>query len=150
VLITLSGHLNEPPGAHDFTTCIISPASFLDNSDDLIFGVGIAKSLMSRWGAARGRLQFLRQVSHYLIRYATWIPPLIWFNAYVAEVTFIRGPSMYPLLNPQYNESLKKDLCLVWKLYAHEGLRRGMVVTFRFVTRSTSATCMSCHEGARV
>ncbi|KAK3307111.1 mitochondrial carrier domain-containing protein [Chaetomium strumarium] len=86
---------------------------------------------MSRWGAAGARLQFLRQVSHYLIRYATWIPPLIWFNAYVAEVTFIRGPSMYPFLNPQYNESLKKDLCLVWKLYAHEGLRRGMVVTFR-------------------
>ncbi|KAK4103734.1 LexA/Signal peptidase [Parathielavia hyrcaniae] len=87
---------------------------------------------MATWTAnPGGRSRFLRQVSHYLLRYATWIPPLIWFNAYVAQVTFIRGPSMYPFLNPQYNESLRKDLCLVWKLYAQEGLRRGMVVTFR-------------------
>jgi inner membrane protease subunit 2 len=76
---------------------------------------------------------FLRQVSHYLVRYATWIPALIWFNSYVAEVTFIRGPSMYPFFNPQHNESLRKDLCLVWKLYAQEGLRRGMVVVFRYL-----------------
>ncbi|KAK4126264.1 LexA/Signal peptidase [Parathielavia appendiculata] len=86
---------------------------------------------MATWTANRGgRSRFLRQVSHYLFRYATWIPPLIWFNAYVAQVTFIRGPSMYPFLNPQYNKSLREDLCLVWKLYAQEGLRRGMVVTF--------------------
>lgn len=82
-------------------------------------------------GAGGGRARFLRQFSRYLWRYATWIPPLIWFNTYVAELTFIRGPSMYPFLNPQYNESLRKDLCLVWKLYAHKDLRRGMVVTFR-------------------
>lgn len=87
--------------------------------------------IMAPWGAAGARAKFLRQFSHYLFRYATWIPPLIWFNTYVAEVTFIRGPSMYPFLNPQYNESLRKDLCLVWKLYAHEDLKRGMVVTFR-------------------
>lgn len=82
-------------------------------------------------GGKGGSRFFLGQVSHYLLRYATWIPPLIWFNAYVAEITFIRGPSMYPFLNPQYNESLRRDLCLVWKMYAQEGLRRGMVVTFR-------------------
>jgi inner membrane protease subunit 2 len=40
---------------------------------------------------------------------------------------------MYPFLNSQYNESLRQDLCLVWKMYAQEGLRRGMVVTFRLV-----------------
>lgn len=98
------------------------------------------------WGSAAAagsgtgqRSRFFRQLSHYLIRYATWIPPLIWFNAYVAEVTFIRGPSMYPFFNPHYNESLRKDLCLVWKLYSQEGLRRGMVVTFRFVPK-TEAT----------
>jgi len=83
-------------------------------------------------GGRLGGRSFARQFAHYLIRYATWIPPLIWFNTYVAEVTFIRGPSMYPYFNPQYNESLKKDLCLVWKLYAQEGLARGMVVTFRY------------------
>ena len=74
---------------------------------------------------------FLRQFSHHLIGYATWLPPLIWFNTYVAQVTFISGPSMYPFLNPQYNESLKKDLCLVYKLYAQWNLDRGMVVTFK-------------------
>ncbi|KAL1838732.1 hypothetical protein VTJ49DRAFT_2269 [Mycothermus thermophilus] len=82
-------------------------------------------------GGGGGRANFLRQVSHYLVRYATWIPPLICFNLYVAEVTFIRGPSMYPFFNPHYNESLKQDLCLVWKLYAQEDLRRGMIVVFR-------------------
>lgn len=76
-------------------------------------------------------LRFLGQFSHHLIGYATWLPPLIWFNSYVAQVTFISGPSMYPFLNPQYNESLKRDLCLVYKLYAQRNLERGMVVTFR-------------------
>ncbi|KAK0751069.1 mitochondrial inner membrane protease subunit-like protein [Schizothecium vesticola] len=76
-------------------------------------------------------LRFVRQFSHHLIGYATWLPPLIWFNTYVAQVTFISGPSMYPFLNPQYNESLKRDLCLVYKLYAQWNLERGMVVTFR-------------------
>jgi hypothetical protein len=79
-----------------------------------------------------GRPNFLRQVSDYLIRYASWIPLLICFNQYVAEVTFIRGPSMYPYFNPHYNESLKQDLCLVRKLYAQEGLKRGMIVVFRY------------------
>jgi inner membrane protease subunit 2 len=111
--------------------------------------------MAARWGwsaaAATGggnpRLQFARQVTNYLIRYASWIPPLIWFNAYVAEVTFIRGPSMYPFLNPQYNESLRRDLCLVWKLYAQEDLRRGMVVTFRFVFLG-SLSCIIWRCGA--
>lgn len=85
-------------------------------------------------GGGAGRSKFLGQVSHYLVRYATWIPPLIWFNEYVAQVTSIHGPSMYPFLNSQYNESLRQDLCLVWKMYAQEGLRRGMVVTFRLVS----------------
>ncbi|KAK1759463.1 mitochondrial carrier domain-containing protein [Echria macrotheca] len=74
---------------------------------------------------------FFGQFTRHLIRYVTWLPPLIWFNAYVAQVTFISGPSMYPFLNPQYNESLRRDLCLVYKLYAQWNLERGMVVTFR-------------------
>ena len=102
---------------------------------------------MATWTKSPGvppRFRFLSQVSHYLVRYATWIPPLIWFNAYVAEVTFISGPSMYPFFNPQYNESLRKDLCLVWKMYAQEGLRRGMIVTFRSVSLSLSLFFSHC------
>ncbi|KAK4193865.1 mitochondrial carrier domain-containing protein [Podospora australis] len=69
--------------------------------------------------------------SHYLVRYATWLPPFMWFNSYVAEVTFINGPSMYPFFNPSYNESLRRDLCLVWKYNAQQDLKRGEVVVFR-------------------
>jgi hypothetical protein len=54
---------------------------------------------------------------------------------------------MYPFLNPQYNESLRRDLCLVWKLYAQEDLRRGMVVTFRFVFLG-SLSCIIWRCGA--
>ncbi|KAK5660287.1 hypothetical protein OQA88_12827 [Cercophora sp. LCS_1] len=78
--------------------------------------------------------KFLGQFTNHLIRYATWIPPLILFNTYVAEVTVINGQSMYPFFNPQYNESLKRDFCLVWKLYAQWNLDRGMLVTFRSPT----------------
>lgn len=63
--------------------------------------------------------------------FATWVPVMIWFNTNVAEITLIEGPSMYPFLNSNYNQSMSRDLCLNWKLYAQEQLRRGMVVTFR-------------------
>jgi inner membrane protease subunit 2 len=63
--------------------------------------------------------------------FATWVPVVIWFNTTVAELTRINGPSMYPFLNTRYNESLSRDLCLNWKLYAQDDLRRGMIVTFR-------------------
>ncbi|KAK0715852.1 peptidase S24/S26A/S26B/S26C [Lasiosphaeris hirsuta] len=75
--------------------------------------------------------KFLGQFTNHLVRYATWLPPLICFNNYVAQVTFISGPSMYPFLNPQYHESLRQDLCLVYKMYAQQNLDRGMLVTFR-------------------
>jgi mitochondrial inner membrane protease subunit 2 len=76
--------------------------------------------------------KFLGQFTRHLIRYATWLPPLIWFNTYVAQVTFINGRSMYPYLNPHYNETLRRDLCLVYKLYAQWNLDRGMLVVFRW------------------
>lgn len=59
---------------------------------------------------------------------------MIWFNTFVAEVTLIEGPSMYPFLNAGYNETLRRDLCLNWKWYAREKLARGMIVTFRYST----------------
>ncbi|KAK3391070.1 peptidase S24/S26A/S26B/S26C [Podospora didyma] len=86
---------------------------------------------MATWGTTGRRLRFFGQFAHYLIRYATWLPPLICFNTYVAEVTFIQGPSMYPFLNAEYHESRRQDLCLVWKMYARENLARGMLVIFR-------------------
>ncbi|CCC06912.1 hypothetical protein SMACR_00937 [Sordaria macrospora] len=86
--------------------------------------------MAARWGAGI-RNGFLGQFSHYLIRYATWIPPLVVFNGWVAEITQINGPSMYPYFNPRYNESTRRDIVLVSKWYPDRHLKRGMIVTFR-------------------
>ena len=76
---------------------------------------------------------FTRQFTRYLFGFATWIPVLIVFNANVAEITLINGPSMMPYLNSGYNETLRRDVCLTWKFLADSHLHRGMVVTFRSV-----------------
>ncbi|KAK3943807.1 LexA/Signal peptidase [Diplogelasinospora grovesii] len=95
---------------------------------------GRARARATATAASQSKSAFARQFTNYLIRYVSWLPPLIWFNTYVAQVTFINGPSMYPFLNSTYNESTKRDLCLVYKLYAQQNLERGMCVTFRSPT----------------
>lgn len=80
-----------------------------------------------------GRQTFTRQFVFRLLGLATWLPVAIWFNTTVAEVTRIEGPSMYPFLNSRFNESLERDWVLNRKLYAQEGLKRGMVVFLRCV-----------------
>ncbi|CAK7236535.1 hypothetical protein SBRCBS47491_009670 [Sporothrix bragantina] len=77
------------------------------------------------------RPAFARQFVFRLLGLATWIPVAIWFNSTVAEVTRIEGPSMYPFLNSRFNESLERDWVINRKLYAQEGLKRGMVVFLR-------------------
>lgn len=89
-------------------------------------------ALGSIWARARSRPIFLRQFSAYMIGLATWVPAVIWFNTNVAEVTMIDGPSMYPFLNGDMNQTLRRDLVLNYKLYAQDNLARGMVVTFRY------------------
>ncbi|TPX13129.1 uncharacterized protein E0L32_006555 [Thyridium curvatum] len=83
------------------------------------------------WTRAKRQSAFLRPFSRNLWAIATWIPLAIWFNTSVAEVTMIDGPSMYPFLNDNYNESLRRDLVLNYKLYAQSNLARGMVVSLR-------------------
>ena len=85
----------------------------------------------SFWARAGSRPGFLGQFSTYLFGLATWIPAVIWINTNVAEVTLINGPSMYPYLNGGFNQSLRRDLVLNYKLYAQENLARGMIVTFK-------------------
>ncbi|ERS97886.1 mitochondrial inner membrane protease subunit 2 [Sporothrix schenckii 1099-18] len=75
-----------------------------------------------------GRSAFARQFVFRLLGLATWLPVAIWFNTTVAEVTRIEGPSMYPFLNSRFNESLQRDWVVNRKLYAQEGLQRGMIV----------------------
>ncbi|KAK4181804.1 mitochondrial carrier domain-containing protein [Triangularia setosa] len=111
----------------------VSGDESVSESDDNIPET-MASAASSTWRRRSSSMKFMRQFGHYLIRYATWLPPFIWFNSYVAEVTLINGPSMYPFFNAGYNERLGRDWCLVWKMGAREGLRRGEVVTFRSPT----------------
>ncbi|CAK7263126.1 hypothetical protein SEPCBS57363_000409 [Sporothrix epigloea] len=77
------------------------------------------------------RSAFARQFVFRMLGIATWIPVAVWFNTTVAEVTRIEGPSMYPFLNSQFNESLERDWVINRKLYAQDDLKRGMVVFLR-------------------
>ncbi|KAK3318419.1 peptidase S24/S26A/S26B/S26C [Apodospora peruviana] len=108
---------------------------------------------MARWGSAGTQARsFLGQFTHHLIRYATWLPPLICVKEYVADLTFINGPSMYPFLNPHYNESLRRDLCLTYKRYSWKNLKRGMIVIFRSPEnpKTTQVKRIVALEGDRV
>lgn len=88
-----------------------------------------------------GRPVFARQFVFRLLGLATWLPVAIWFNTTVAEVTRIEGPSMYPFLNSRFNESLERDWVVNRKLYAQDGLQRGMIVFLRWVPPQSSTIC---------
>lgn len=69
-----------------------------------------------------------------LFTYASWIPAVIFINSFVVETVRVRGPSMYPFLNTDYDRSLKPDICLSWKWRPTEDLQRGMIIAFWSVT----------------
>jgi signal peptidase I len=75
----------------------------------------------------------VREFGYHSFIFATWIPVVILFNDYVAELTTINGPSMYPFLNPDMNSTTRRDSVVNWKWDAQRGLARGMVVTFWWV-----------------
>lgn len=97
------------------------------------FSSSASASASARDAAPPPRPVFARQLAVRLLGLATWVPVAIWFNSAVAEVTRIEGPSMYPFLNSRFNESLARDWVVNRKLYAQEGLRRGMIVFLRCV-----------------
>jgi hypothetical protein len=74
-----------------------------------------------------------RDASFYLFGFATWIPAFVFINSHVAELSWIKGASMYPYLNTDFHRNLKQDVCINWKWAPLEGLQRGMIVTFWFV-----------------
>ncbi|PKS09045.1 hypothetical protein jhhlp_003658 [Lomentospora prolificans] len=86
---------------------------------------------MAASSAWRSRGPFFWDFSRRLVSWATWVPVAICFNTFVAEVTFIKGGSMYPFLNEDRDSTLRSDVALNWKLYPHLGLARGMIVTFK-------------------
>ncbi|KAF9881888.1 hypothetical protein CkaCkLH20_01034 [Colletotrichum karsti] len=81
------------------------------------------------WARARG--SFFGATAIRLLGYATWIPIAITFNDYIATVTKISGASMYPYFNEDRDSTLTRDIVLNWKLNPQDGLKRGMIVTFR-------------------
>lgn len=75
----------------------------------------------------------IRDFSRYLFVSLTWVPVILLINNHVVEVTKIRGPSMMPYFNERYNETQWPDVCLTWKMNVQDHLRRGMIITFRYV-----------------
>jgi len=71
-----------------------------------------------------------RETSFILFGFATWIPALIFVNSHVAEISWIKGASMYPYLNTDFHRNQKQDMCINWKWKPSEGLQRGMIVSF--------------------
>lgn len=88
-------------------------------------------ALSSLWKRVRSQSGVARAVTYNLIGFATWVPVLAWFNLYVAELTFVDGPSMYPLMNSDKDSTLRRDVVLNWKWSPQDKLERGMIVTLR-------------------
>lgn len=79
---------------------------------------------------AHPRWRSIGDFSFYMFTFATWVPVVVTFNEFVAEVTNVTGPSMYPFLNAEKDQTLRRDLVLNWKFNAQNNLSRGMIVTF--------------------
>ncbi|KAL7760379.1 hypothetical protein ACKLNR_010469 [Fusarium oxysporum f. sp. zingiberi] len=90
-------------------------------------------ALGSVWARLRGngRPSLARSTALRLFGFATWIPVIAMFNLHVAELTFVDGASMYPLINDDKDSTLRRDVILNWKWSPQENLERGMVVTLR-------------------
>ncbi|KAI0482713.1 mitochondrial inner membrane protease subunit-like protein [Xylariaceae sp. FL0804] len=90
-----------------------------------------AMALRSIWSTAkRFRSGPVARFGLSIFVIASWVPVVITFTDYVAEVTSINGPSMYPFLNAEKDQTTRNDLVFTLKFGAQEGLKRGMIVTF--------------------
>ncbi|RYP27273.1 hypothetical protein DL768_011259 [Monosporascus sp. mg162] len=76
------------------------------------------------------RVRAFGRFGFYMFAFATWLPVLSMFNDYVLEFTRINGPSMYPFLNAERDQTLRRDVVLNFKYGAQHDLQRGMIVTF--------------------
>ncbi|KAH6716117.1 peptidase S24/S26A/S26B/S26C [Leptodontidium sp. 2 PMI_412] len=72
-----------------------------------------------------------RELRFWPLRILPWIPAVIFFNDHVGDIAWINGPSMYPFLNPSFNEDLSRDLCWNSKLNPTQNLKRGMIISYQ-------------------
>lgn len=87
-----------------------------------------------------------RELRFWPLRILPWIPAVIFFNDHVGDAVWINGASMYPFLNPTFNESLSKDACWETRWNPTSNLRRGMIVSYQYVTMQKIARrpCLRC------
>lgn len=83
----------------------------------------------------------VRRTCRALRIFGTLVPISLFFSEHVAHVMWVRGPSMTPYLNEDYDQMhTKSDIVLVsmwpwgrvWPWERQRRLERGMVVTFRY------------------
>jgi len=106
------------------------------NRSDYKIVVSITMTLnriFSIFGRNSRSSQSFHEFKYRLYILATWIPAVIFFNENIGELATINGPSMYPYLNPGFNENVTRDICWVNKWYPTRKLERGMIVWFRWV-----------------
>ncbi|KAH9909059.1 mitochondrial carrier [Xylariomycetidae sp. FL2044] len=89
-----------------------------------------AMALRSIWTRIRHERRRIGQYSLFLFAAAAWLPVWYEFLDHVGEITWIRGPSMYPFLNAEKDQTTRRDAVFTLKYNAQYGLRRGMIVTF--------------------
>ncbi|KAI1409081.1 LexA/Signal peptidase [Hypoxylon sp. FL1857] len=82
------------------------------------------------WTQIKRERQLFGRFGYRLFAFATWIPVVCMFNHYVGELAWIQGPSMYPFLNAEKDQTTRNDIVFEYKFNAQYGLRRGMIVTF--------------------
>ncbi|KAI1498926.1 mitochondrial inner membrane protease subunit 2 [Biscogniauxia marginata] len=88
------------------------------------------RALSSIWARVKRERACIGLVGFYLFRFATWIPVVAVFNNCVGEVVCVYGPSMYPFLNAEKDQTTRGDIVVNYKYNAQYDLKRGMIVTF--------------------
>lgn len=102
------------------------------------------QSFFSRFRSSYHTLPYSLRVGFRVLRFlAPAIPIGIFFSEHVFQVMWVRGPSMTPYLNEEYDQmQTKMDMVLVnmwpwagagWPWERRRRLERGMIVTFRYV-----------------
>lgn len=68
-----------------------------------------------------------------LVFFASWFPAFSFLTNNVFCIMSVTGPSMSPFLNADYNSSMASDRVWVNMWRAGEGVKRGMVVVYRYI-----------------
>ncbi|KAJ8129371.1 hypothetical protein O1611_g4260 [Lasiodiplodia mahajangana] len=82
------------------------------------------------WTRLKQQRASFGRFGYYMFMFAASIPAVILFNSFVFELAWIHGPSMYPFLNSEKDQTTREDIVVNFKYDAQYALQRGMIVTF--------------------